>query len=207
MEMVHQGRMATERMTASKTCEPHTQTLTCLTHHDSSITNQIYRSTSSKTTSHSRIKVVSNPQQRTIREVSSLSKIRALIVDDDETSRILLCSLLESIATCQQCDNGLTALELMRSSLEQKKPYDLVFMDIRMPGLDGHKTLKKIRALEKEFSHHCPKTAKVVMTTILHDYDSIMQSFENKCSVYLVKPIDKTTLFEQIKRLGFHVPG
>lgn len=74
-----------------------------------------------------------------------LSKIKVLVTDDSEInirvqSEILsLCHL-----TVLSAESGIQALEL----LKQQKDIDLIFMDIRMPHMDGYETAGKIRELE-----------------------------------------------------------
>ena len=69
---------------------------------------------------------------------------RVLVVDDNETNRNLVQEILiaKKIA-CLQASNGMEALQLM----EENGQIDLVFMDLRMPFLDGMETTQKIRKL------------------------------------------------------------
>lgn len=66
-----------------------------------------------------------------------------LAVDDNPTNRKVVCLLLEALGhSCVTADDGLSALAAL-----QAESFDLVLLDLRMPGLDGHETLKRIRAL------------------------------------------------------------
>ncbi|WP_439483954.1 response regulator [Cyclobacterium plantarum] len=68
-----------------------------------------------------------------------------LVVDDNDTNRNLIREIMESRnISCHQAPNGMVALQL----LETKKNIDLVFMDLRMPFLDGIEVTEKIRKLK-----------------------------------------------------------
>jgi two-component system CAI-1 autoinducer sensor kinase/phosphatase CqsS len=68
---------------------------------------------------------------------------RVLVVDDEAAQRTRTCRALSRVgAQVEAAERGATALTM----LEQPNAYDLVLMDINMPGLDGYATTEKIRA-------------------------------------------------------------
>jgi two-component system chemotaxis response regulator CheY len=87
-------------------------------------------------------------------------------------------------------------------AVEGKQPYDLVCLDIMMPGMDGHAVLSEIRKIEESNGIAVGSTAKVVMTTSLGDAENVLAAFRNQCEAYLVKPIDKAKLLERLRTLG-----
>jgi two-component system chemotaxis response regulator CheY len=60
-----------------------------------------------------------------------------LVVDDNPNNCMLLVSTLEDLAECDVAENGEDALVAYDKSLENKKPYDAIRLDIAMPGIDG----------------------------------------------------------------------
>ncbi len=66
--------------------------------------------------------------------------LRILAADDEAFNRKLLASLLEGL-DAEIVEDGEQALEAFK-----KRPADLLLLDVRMPGMDGHQTLKAIRA-------------------------------------------------------------
>ncbi len=127
--------------------------------------------------------------------------MKTLIVEDDFTSRLLLQELLNRFGPTHIAVNGKEATEAVRLSLEDEQPYNLICLDIMMPEKDGHQVLKEIRAMEEArgtlFSHG----AKIVMTTALNNMKNVSAAFHSLCDAYLVKPIKKTQLMEELCKL------
>ncbi|MFZ0281318.1 MAG: response regulator [Bacteroidales bacterium] len=70
-----------------------------------------------------------------------LTKLKILIVDDEEYNRLLFKKILERWnIKCNEVVSGMEALEVLK-----EEHYDLLFMDMRMPGIDGLKTTQFIR--------------------------------------------------------------
>ena len=115
--------------------------------------------------------------------------LTALVVDDSTVSRRILASLLESagaqvITAC----GGLEALELAR----QHHP-DVVFMDLRMAGIDGLETTRRLKA------DAATRTIPVVAVTASAFGDARAAAREAGCSDYLPKPIRAESLFATLQ--------
>ncbi len=120
-----------------------------------------------------------------------LPTARILLVDDNEDNRNLLCLYLRNtpflIDTAQ---NGLEAVEAFC-----RNSYDLVFMDIEMPTMDGYEATRKIRRWENSEQ----QSATPIIALTAHAF----VRFRNKClevgcSDYLTKPVRKNTLLQTI---------
>ena len=131
---------------------------------------------------------------------------RMLIVEDDLTSRILLCEMLRRFGDSQVACDGREALAMVERALEKSQGYELVCLDIMLPELDGVDVLKELRRLEDVHGIAAENKAKVVMTTALSDYEHFHGAFANACDSYLVKPLSKAALNRQLTRLGI-TPG
>lgn len=128
--------------------------------------------------------------------------MKCLIVEDDFAARKLLQVYLSDYADCFIAVNGHEAVEAIREALEEGESYDLICLDIMMPEMDGHKALEAIRQVEKEHGIGGLDGVKVIMTTALDDSKNIMGAFRTGCEAYIVKPIRKEKLLEEIKQLG-----
>ncbi|MCP4757310.1 MAG: response regulator, partial [Proteobacteria bacterium] len=96
-------------------------------------------------------------------------------------------------------DNGKNALEIFQTAHENDDPFDLIFLDILMPEMNGHEVLKKLRNLETEKYPH-GKRAKIAMLTALGNPKNRFASFEEGCDYYVVKPIIKSEIIDIIKK-------
>ena len=127
--------------------------------------------------------------------------MKTLIVDDDFTNRLLLQEILKGYGPAHIAVNGKEAVEAVKSALDANEPYDLICLDIMMPEMDGQEALKTIRAQENEAGIMVGDGVKVVMTTALGDGENVMQSFKEACDAYVVKPIDKAKLLDELRKL------
>lgn len=127
--------------------------------------------------------------------------MRTLIVEDDFTCRRLLQKILSPYGDCDITINGKEAIEAFRLALDEDESYDLICLDIMMPEMDGQEALKKIREIEKEKGILGLDGVKVIMTTALKDSKNVFGAFKTGCEGYLVKPIDKKRLIEEMKKL------
>lgn len=127
--------------------------------------------------------------------------MKALIVEDDFTSRLLLQELLKSYGPTHLAVNGQEAVEAFRLALEEGRPYELICLDIMMPEMDGQTALNKIRQLEESKNIFSTDGAKIIMTTSLDDPKNIIAAFSGLCDAYLVKPIEKAKLLERLQEL------
>jgi len=127
--------------------------------------------------------------------------MKTLVVEDDFTSRLLLQTILKAYGECHVAADGTEALAAFLEAERTEQPYQLICLDIMMPDLDGKEVLRSIRAIE-EASGRAPMTwSHIVMTTALGDSRTVVDSFDNMCSAYLVKPIEKAKLLDCLRQL------
>jgi two-component system chemotaxis response regulator CheY len=128
--------------------------------------------------------------------------MRVLVVEDDFISRRLLCRYLEPHGECDVAVNGKEALSAFKQALSAGQFYDLVCLDIMMPGMDGQETLKRMRDLECEAGIDATCGVKVIMTSALEDQENITAAYNNSCNGYVVKPIEKRKFLEMLQGIG-----
>ncbi len=132
--------------------------------------------------------------------------MRFLIVDDDPAIRRWLRAVFSRYAHCHLVFDGNEAVTAVRLALEDHRPYDLITLDIMMPGIDGHETLRKIRQLEKEHGIGGSDAAKVIMTTALDDPKHCIRSFREGCESYCTKPLKKEQILDHVWTLLGELP-
>ncbi len=128
--------------------------------------------------------------------------MKTLIVDDDFTNRLILQKIISDFGQVHIAVNRNEAIEAVSSAIiNNREPYDLVCLDIMMPGMDGQETLKEIRSLERETGVRIGEGTKIIMTTALSDGKNVMEAFGEACDAYIVKPIGKENLLEELRKL------
>lgn len=128
--------------------------------------------------------------------------MRILIAEDDLASRKYILKILEPYGECDFTVNGIETLDAFLLAKDEKKPYDLICLDIMIPKADGIKVLKTIRQIEKQNGVEEAKRVKVIMTTALNDTETINNAYNIGCEAFATKPIDAAKLIKVIKKLG-----
>lgn len=127
--------------------------------------------------------------------------MKALVVDDDLITRIVLQETLSAYAEVHSCVDGNEAVLAYRRALDRNEPYDMVCMDVLMPVMGGIEALKLIRREEELHGRTRPVAAKVIITTAADDQNTISQAFRELCDAYIVKPIDTEELIDIVRCL------
>lgn len=102
--------------------------------------------------------------------------------------------------------NGQDAIEMFKIHLIHSKPFDLILLDIVMPGMDGIKVLKAIRDIEKEHNVEAEKKVKIVMVTSHSHKDVVLAALKSGCDGYIVKPVRRDVLIKKLKELKMSIP-
>jgi two-component system chemotaxis response regulator CheY len=116
--------------------------------------------------------------------------MKALVVDDDLITRMVLQEILSAYADVHSCVDGNEAVLAYRRALDRGEPYDLVCMDVLMPVMGGIEALQLIRREEELHGRYRPRATKVIITTASDDADTISQAFRELCDAYVIKPVD-----------------
>ncbi len=119
-------------------------------------------------------------------------KIRTLIVDDEPVARRTIRNLLAEdpdVEVIDECGGGAEAVESIR-----RRPPDLLFLDIQMPGMDGFDVLSQIE-LER--------ISAVIFVTAYDAY--ALKAFEVHALDYLLKPFTDDRFREALARAKSHV--
>ncbi len=128
--------------------------------------------------------------------------MKTLIVEDDFTSRLLLQEIMKQFGPAHIAVNGREAVEAVRLGMESGESYDVICLDVMMPEMDGYEALSQIRAMEEARGILPPRGAKIFMVTALDGIKNVSRGFRGLCDSYLVKPVDKARLIEQLHSFG-----
>lgn len=132
--------------------------------------------------------------------------MKILIVDDDFESRKLLQKMLHDYGYVEIATDGEEGVEAFRAAMKEGEPYNLVCMDILMPNMNGQQALREMREVEREKGVEPKDAAKVIMISGLDDDQELHDAFFlGDATAYIVKPIRRSVLLEEIKSLGLHL--
>lgn len=133
------------------------------------------------------------------RDFGSARRPRILVVEDDEASRLLLCTVLSHFGTCEIVTDGQLALHAYHAALDEGRPFDLICLDIKLPGMDGGKVLKYLRQYEAVTK--ATSTVKVVVISGVRAAEQALDMYRLGCQGYLMKPIRVENLLTRLSEL------
>lgn len=139
-----------------------------------------------------------------------------LLVDDDFLQRRSSQHILAKYGSCAVASGGDEAVEAVARSLEpEAEPFDLIVVDLVMPGMDGFEVVRSIRSLEMAFALEelssgaagvgdlARKDARILVASVLDDPASYMKAcFRCGADGYLLKPVEPVRLEKELARLG-----
>ena len=129
-----------------------------------------------------------------------LHGLRVLVVDDNESARMILSNILDTMGfVVTSVDAGQAAVQATQAADAAGTPFAWAFVDWRMPGLDGIETARAIRALG------LAQPPRMVMVTAFGREEVMALATEVGIAEVLVKPVNASTLFDavmQTRRVG-----
>lgn len=121
---------------------------------------------------------------------------RALVVDDNKNAREVLGEMLKTMGLLvEEADSGEEAIEKTYQSIVEGSPYEIVYMDMQMGGINGITAFQKILELESRNEIHC------IMVTNFGREEVIAEAQESGIEVVLMKPVNPTVLYESTLRV------
>ncbi|MGD0401493.1 MAG: response regulator [Syntrophobacteraceae bacterium] len=140
-----------------------------------------------------RLKIASHPLSPAVAGHHHPKDLRVLIVDDNATYRDILHRQVLSWGMRSGCaENGQNALEMLKKAASMGDPYDLVILDMMMPGMDGPELARTIKA-----DSAISSVRLILLTSIGQDNDTETMH-RHGISTYLVKPVRQSQLFNSI---------
>jgi CheY-like chemotaxis protein len=124
---------------------------------------------------------------------------RALVAEDNDINALIAERALARLGfAVTRAADGERALQLAAPESGRPAPFDLILMDLRMPGLDGLEATRFLRRLEQETN--APRTPVIALTA------NALEDDRRACmaagfDAFLIKPFDFAGLAEEIERL------
>ena len=119
--------------------------------------------------------------------------MRALVIDDSRSARLVLKGILEKNSIdVLEAEDGLQALEILRTDAS----FDLAMVDWNMPFLNGLDFVKKVR------ENGCFDALKMIMVTTETEVKSIDQALTAGAGDYILKPYSEGAVVQAVKIAG-----
>ena len=117
---------------------------------------------------------------------------KVLIIDDNPHARAVLSSMLTSLTfIADEAASGEEAINMVRQATGAGAPYEIVFIDWQMPGLNGIETGRRILSMsDSKVPPH------LVMVTAYGREEVMKQAEENGFDNVLIKPVTSSVLFD-----------
>lgn len=138
-----------------------------------------------------------------------------LLVEDDFVARRALCGLLADRGECDVTADGREAVAAVAEAEAAGRPYDLICVDLMLPGLDGFETVRAIRALElneaarrlgvggPKLRDQMRRDSVILITTSVDDPSAYLQAcYRCGADGYIVKPVEKGRLLAELASHG-----
>jgi signal transduction histidine kinase/DNA-binding response OmpR family regulator len=126
--------------------------------------------------------------------------LRILFADDSSDNRALIKAYMKSTPhLIEFAEDGKEVISKFVAG-----QYDLVFMDIQMPTVDGYTAVQEIRRWEN-YMRRCP--TPIVALTASADAEAARRTKEVGCNLHVSKPLKKATLLETIRRCVVQAPA
>lgn len=124
------------------------------------------------------------------------SKLRVLVADDNSTNIEVVSKMLklEDIYDVTIAKDGQEAYDLVKANMERNRHFDVIFMDIQMPNLDGLQSTRLIRKMGY--------SAPIVALTAFSDESNVKDCMDSGMDEFLAKPIRRRALKQVLKRFA-----
>ena len=141
-----------------------------------------------------------NPELKTNHvkeEETFFNDIRVLVTEDNDINWEIISALLEMHGVeCDHAQNGKAALELM-SDVANENKWDLIFMDIQMPVMNGIEATKAIRKLDRDY----PRNIPIVAMTADAFSENVAECLDAGMNGHIAKPIDMNLVLNEIRKI------
>lgn len=123
-------------------------------------------------------------------------KLRVLVADDNSTNIEVVSRLLklEDVYDVTIAKDGQEAYDLVKANMENNQHFDLIFMDIQMPNVDGLQSTRLIRKMGY--------SAPIVALTAFSEESNVKECLESGMNEFLSKPIRRPALKQVLKKFS-----
>ncbi|MBR0295583.1 MAG: response regulator [Bacilli bacterium] len=130
-------------------------------------------------------------------EETYFNDINVLVTEDNEINWEIISSLLEMYGvTSERAENGKVALNLLEDANNDGK-WDIVFMDIQMPVMNGLDATRAIRKIDREYTKNVP----IIAMTADAFSENVIECLNAGMNGHIAKPIDINLVLNEIRKI------
>ena len=131
--------------------------------------------------------------------------MKILIIEDNLPTLTLLGSLLEDHASVTACSDGEHGILEYKKALASKEAFEIIFLDVVLPGIQGDEVVRQIRELEKSTpkAPKAPKAPKVYIAIISGEvpFHGTGTGMYEGGDIYMAKPFVRSDILEVIEKV------
>jgi len=122
--------------------------------------------------------------------------LSVLVVEDNEINRYIMINVMKGFgAFVTEASDGKEGLEIFENS--EPNEFDVIFMDIQMPNMDGYECTQKIRALDREDAKEIP----IIAITADSYKETQEKTRSSGMTDYILKPVDPMIIKQKLEAL------
>ncbi|KAF4976184.1 hypothetical protein FZEAL_7124 [Fusarium zealandicum] len=123
-------------------------------------------------------------------------KLRVLVADDNNTNIEVVSRMLklEAVYDVTIAKDGQEAYDLVKATMEKNQSFDVIFMDVQMPNLDGLQSTRLIREMGY--------TSPIVALTAFSEESNVKECMDSGMDEFLAKPIRRPALKQVLKKFA-----
>ncbi len=126
--------------------------------------------------------------------------MKTLIVDDDLVSRAKMEAIVSEFGEFESVDSGALAVVAFKRAFVKQTPFDMIMLDILMPGRGGQDVLNDIRIIEKARRVPHEDRSRIIMVSASAERNEVINCIRMGCDDYLVKPVNREKILHLIKK-------
>ena len=128
-------------------------------------------------------------------EADVVKGMHILVVDDIEVNRIILVKILTTLGA--ECDTASNGQEAVEKFMDAPSGYDLILMDVQMPGMNGYEATRAIRASD----HPSAKAIPIIAMTANAFVDDVRDAIDSGMDAHIAKPVQVDKLKATVQQV------
>jgi CheY-like chemotaxis protein len=134
--------------------------------------------------------------------------LNILTVDDDEITQFHASQLLLAFGHNRMAYSGRDAIVRVEEAIAGGAGFDLILMDVMMPGLDGLTTVREIVRLYNEHKIPLERRPKIIMLSSVEEPETQIDAlYSCGADYYMAKPLDEELLVKALEEMGLLKPA